>query len=162
METSLIGKALDFGSNECGFESLVSNLMPYYTHAYVVNHVNILLSRKQKCVQIILTKKTLRLIRVFYKNAVIKNYIIVEKTIKNKKTKFIRFTGLFFKNESYYKGIRLVSTPSKKHTISLKGLNLLKKISGTSLIILETSRGIISHIDALKLGVGGLILCVVG
>jgi hypothetical protein len=59
--------------------------MPYYTHAYVVNHVNILLSRKQKCVQIILTKKTLRLIRVFYKNAVIKNYIIVEKTIKNKK-----------------------------------------------------------------------------
>ena len=55
-----------------------------------------------------------------------------------------------------------MSTPSKKHTISLKGLNLLKKISGTSLIILETSRGIISHIDALKLGVGGLILCVVG
>lgn len=162
METSLIGKALDFGSNECGFESLVSNLMPYYTHAYVVNHVNILLSRKQKCVQIILTKKTLRLVRVLYKNAVIKNYIIVEKTIKNKKIKFIRFSGLFFKNESYFKGIRLVSTPSKKHTISLKGLNLLKKISGTSLIILETSRGIISHIDALKLGVGGLILCVVG
>jgi ribosomal protein S8 len=136
--------------------------MPYYTHAYVVNHVNILLSRKQKCVQIILTKKTLRLVRVLYKNAVIKNYIIVEKTIKNKKIKFIRFSGLFFKNESYFKGIRLVSTPSKKHTISLKGLNLLKKISGTSLIILETSRGIISHIDALKLGVGGLILCVVG
>lgn len=162
METSLIGKALDFGSNECGFESLVSNLMPYYTNAYVANHVNILLSRKQKCVQIVLTKKTLRLIRVFYKNAVVKNYIIIEKVVKNKKIRFIRFSGLFFKNESYFKGVRLVSTPSKKHTISLKGLNLLKKISGTSLIILETSRGIISHVDALKLGVGGLILCVVG
>lgn len=162
METSLIGKALDFGSNECGFESLVSKLVPYYTHSYVINHVNILLSRKQKCVQILLTKKTLRLVRVFYRNAIIKNYIIIEKVLKNRKIKFIRFSGLFFKNESYFKGVRLVSTPSRKHTISLKGLNLLRKISGTSLIILETSKGIISHIDALKLGVGGLILCVVG
>ena len=162
METSLIGKALDFGSNECGFESLVSNLMPYYTNAYVINHLNILLSRKQKFVQIFLTKKTLRLVRVFYRNDVIKNYIIIEKTVKNRKVKFIRFSALFFKNESYFKGARVVSTPSNRHTISLKGLKTLKKISGTSLIMLETSRGIISHLDALKFGVGGLILCVVG
>lgn len=161
METSLIGKALDFGSNECGFESRVSKL-PYYTNAYVINHLNILLSRKQKCIQILLTKKTLRLIRSFYKNAVIKNYIIIEKTHKNKKRKYIRFNGLFFKNESYFKGARLVSTPSRKHTISLRGLSLLKRSSGTSIIMLETSRGIVSHIDAIKMGVGGLILCVIG
>lgn len=162
METSLIGKALDFGSNECGFESHVSKLVPYYSHAYVINHVNILLSRKQKCVQIVLTKKTLRLIRSFYKNSIVKNFIIIEKTINQKKKRFIRFSGLFYRNESYFKGVRLVSTPSRKHTISVKGLKTLKKISGTSLIILETSRGLISHIDALKLNVGGLILCVVG
>ena len=136
--------------------------MPYYSHSYVINHTNILLSRKQKCIQIILTKKTLRLIRVFYRNSVIKNYIIVEKTLNNKKRRYIRFSGLFYKNESYFKGVRLVSTPSRKHTISLKGLRVLRKISGTSLIILETSHGIISHLDALKLGTGGLILCVVG
>ena len=94
--------------------------------------------------------------------AVIKSYIIIEKTIKNRKRRFIRLSGLFYKNESYFKGIRVVSTPSRKHTITLKALQLLKKISGTSLILLETSRGIISHVEALKLGTGGLILCVVG
>lgn len=142
--------------------SPASPSLPYYTNAYVINHLNILLSRKQKCIQIILTKKTLRLVRSFYKNAVIKNYIIIEKSFKSKKTKYIRFNGLFFKNEPYFKGARLVSTPSRKHTISLRGLMLLRRISGTSIIILETSRGIISHLDAIRLGVGGLILCVIG
>lgn len=135
--------------------------MPYYTNAYVINHLNILLSRKQKYIEIILTKKTLRLVKSLYKNSIIKNYIIVEKTYKDKKTKCIRFNGLFFRNESFFKSARLVSTPSRKHTISLRALNLAKRAVGTSIIILETSKGIMSHLDALKLGVGGLILCVV-
>lgn len=49
METSLIGKALDFGSKECGFESLVSNLMlPYNVNAFLVNHINFTLISKQR------------------------------------------------------------------------------------------------------------------
>ena len=161
METSLIGKAVDFGSTECGFESHVSKLTPYYTHAYVINHVNILLSRKQRYIEIVLTRKTLKLVRTFYKYGIIRNYIILQKLEKRKIVSYIRFNGVFFKGESYYRSVRLVSSPSRKHNISLKGLNLIRHSVGHSLIILETSRGLISHKEALRFGTGGAILCVI-
>ena len=76
--------------------------------------------------------------------------------------KCIRFNGAFFKNESYFRGIRVVSTPSRKHTITLKGLHLMNKSIGKSVVILETSMGLISHTKAIEFGIGGLILCVIG
>lgn len=48
METSLIGKALDFGSKECGFESLVSKIMPYDPIAFLVNHINFSIITKRR------------------------------------------------------------------------------------------------------------------
>lgn len=137
-------------------------LIPYHSYSYVANHLNILLSRKQKFTQIVLTKKTLRFVRCLHNFSVIKNYIILEKLYKKRLIKCIRFNGAFFKNESYFRGIRVVSTPSRKHTITLKGLHLMNKSIGKSVVILETSMGLISHTKAIEFGIGGLILCVIG
>ena len=44
MEISLIGEALDFGSNDCGFESRISNMVNYLANnpiqAMTVNNNN--------------------------------------------------------------------------------------------------------------------------
>jgi len=101
------------------------------------------------------------LVRCLYSFSVIKNYIILEKIEKKRRVRYIRFSCAFFKNESYFKGVRIVSTPSRKHTITIKGLRLMNKSIGKSLVILETSHGLISHTKALSIGTGGLILCVV-
>ena len=61
----------------------------------------------------------------------------------------------------FFKSIRLISTPSKKHRLSLKSLNLINKTLKASVLILSTDKGILTHREALKFKIGGLALCVV-
>jgi len=75
--------------------------------------------------------------------------------------KLIRFSVLLYKGTPFFKGVRLVSSPSRRHTISLTALRVAAVPLGASTLILSTSRGLISHREALRLGTGGLILCVV-
>ena len=67
----------------------------------------------------------------------------------------------FYKKMPFFKSIRLISTPSKKHRLSLKSLNLLNKTLKASVLILSTDKGILTHREALKFKIGGLALCVV-
>jgi ribosomal protein S8 len=67
---------------------------------------------------------------------------------------------VFFKNTPFFKSLRLLSTPSKKHTTTLKGLRLINLSIKSSVIILSTPYGIIDHREALRIGTGGAILCI--
>lgn len=157
METSLIGKALGFGPNECRFESCVSNLMPYDTNAYVTNHVNIALARKNLKSTIIYTKQAIKLINVLHRIGFLKNYVVLRKN----NSFFIRFTIFFYKNTTYYHNIRLISTPSRRFFISLKALHKLKYATRSSVYILSTSKGLITHDEAILYKIGGLLLCAI-
>jgi ribosomal protein S8 len=53
----------------------------------------------------------------------------------------------------------LVSTPSRRHTISLKSLKTTAGSIRSSIIILSTPYGVVDHREALRLRTGGLILC---
>jgi ribosomal protein S8 len=66
----------------------------------------------------------------------------------------------FFKNTPFFKSLRLVSTPSKKHTTTIKGLRIINLSIKASVIILSTPYGIINHREALRIGTGGTILCI--
>ena len=145
--------------------------IPYNTFAYTINHINIALSKKQFYSSIILTKNSLCLIKALYKTSYINNYIIINKhsfynpeqhKLCNKKSnrRLIRFSILYFKNKSFFKSIRLVSTPSRKHTISLHALKMASLSMKSSIILLSTNKGIIDHNEAIRLKIGGAILCV--
>lgn len=51
-----------------------------------------------------------------------------------------------------------MSTPSKRFNVKLKTLKIMDISIGKSLIILETSRGFITHKEALRLGISGKLL----
>lgn len=166
METSLIGKALDFGSNEYGFDPRVSNIR-YNSYAYVVNHVNLATSRKKLSIKLKYTRKTFELTQALFSIGYISNYSVVSKnpfTIcrPQQETKFrwIYLSTSFFKNTPFFKSLRLVSTPSKKHTTTLKGLRVINLSIKSSVLILSTPYGIIDHREALRIGTGGTILCI--
>ena len=165
METSLTGKALDFGSKEYGFESRVSKIK-YNSYAYVVNHLNLAMSRKQLSIKIKYTKKTITLVKALYTIGYISNYVITKNNkIVDTKTKldsystYITLSVVYFKNTSFFKSLRLVSTPSRRHTITLRGLQLVTLSIKSSVIVLSTPHGIIDHREAIRLKTGGLILC---
>lgn len=58
-----------------------------------------------------------------------------------------------------YKKIKILSTPQKKYYINYQNLLLLVKRLGKTYLILNTSLGILTHVDALKFKVGGSMLC---
>ncbi len=148
--------------------------IPYNTYAYVINHINIALSKKQFYSSIIFTKNSLLLIKALYKTSYINNYIITKNNnlvnakltkqngfgIKKLNRTRIKFSILYFKNKSFFKSIRLISTPSRRHTITLRALKLASLSMKSSIILLSTNKGIIDHNEAIRLRVGGTILCV--
>ena len=131
--------------------------MLYDPNAYITNHVNISLSRKILRTTIQFSKRLMNLIKILHATGVIKNYLIF-----GKKRRFIRFSILFYKGKPFFTGIKLISTLSKKFYISLNALKKLHTVSASTFYILSTSRGIITHQHALKLGIGGLLLCMLG
>ena len=161
METSLIGKAVDFGSKECGFEPRVSNYLPYNPVTYLVNHVNIATTRKKPKIKILISNKMLPLLKAMHKVGCISRYVYITKYKKNLHLKYVILTIPFFKQKPFFKSVRLVSTPSKKYNISLKALRLISNSLRSSYAILSTPYGVITHREALKLQTGGLIICII-
>ena len=156
MEASLIGKALVFGSKECRFEPCVSNLT-YSINSYIANHFNILNSKKQPRITVKFTKKSYKLIQLLYNSRIIQNYLVINRHNK----KYIIFNTYYYKSTSYFSHLKIVSTPSKAHTISLKALKISNKSLGNSIMILETDKGVITHTEALSYKIGGKILGVI-
>lgn len=155
METSLIGKALDFGSMLWGFESLVSN-MKYYSYAFVINHLNLIAFPRRRWTLIKYNKRSLQLILLFHKLGIINSYLII-----NANKKLIKISPFIYRRSPFFKNIRLVSTPSKVFTVKLSTLRVLNTSLGQAIMILETTKGLLTHYEALKLKTSGRILCVI-
>lgn len=127
------------------------------SNSYLISHINLALSKKLSNNTILFSKKLLSVVRILYKIGCIYKFNIF---LKNKK-KFIRFTCFFYKNKPFFKGVRLISTSSRKYTISLHALMILTKSLNSSILILSTSKGILTHYEAIKLRIGGLIMFVI-
>ena len=126
----------------------------YNAYAYLVNHINILTLTKYRWAIIKITKKSFRLLLVLRKCGVLNSSILVSKS-----KSLIKISPFVYKKSSFFKGIKLISTPSKSFTIKLKALHIIQKSLGGSLLLLETSKGIITHKEALRLKISGRLLC---
>ena len=132
--------------------------MKYNSYAYVINHYNLIASKKYVSTKVILTTKSLMLVKALHKLGAINSYVIV--TNNDTIFKYIRFSVNFYKNEPYFKSIKLVSKSSQSMNAKKNTLSLLHKSLGMSLVLLNTSQGIIDSHTALKLGISGSILCI--
>lgn len=113
------------------------------------------------------TKKTLNLVKVLFKIGYISNYSIIysntqqsNKQTNNYSNGFIYINLTFFKNTPFFKSLRLVTSPSKKHVTTLKALVTINSSIKSSVLILSTPHGLMDHKEALRVGTGGTILCI--
>lgn len=133
-------------------------------YSYISNHYNLLSSKKHRHKTISYSRKLLKVVKVLYRIGVISNFIVFSKSNINNysiPTFYIRFTIFFYKNTTFFKKLNILSTPSKKFYISLKILKLSKKIFKSSVIIISTPYGLLTHKEAISLGTGGKLLYVV-
>ena len=154
MGTSLIGKAVDFGSKEYGFESRVSKVS-LLSDSLLLNNVNLSLGKKRFLnSRVSFSKRNLLLIKFLKSLGVVVDYRLVFQ----KNRKFIVYSVFFYKNSNFFHRIRCVSTSSKKFYITYRALCIASSYLNSTTIILSTSRGLMTHFQALKFKIGGLIL----
>jgi len=133
-------------------------MLPYNSIAFLVNHINFAIATKKRWILFRYTKKILLVLNLLKRIGIIKFYVVSEKLGTRQ---LIKLSPFFYKNASFFRKIRLVSTPSKRFNLKLRTLQILSKSLGETIIILETSNGILTHIDALRLKTGGKILLVI-
>lgn len=150
METSLIGKALAFGSKECRFEPYVSNLKN--SQVSVLNTYNISVKKKSTKIKLSLTKISSRLIKKLSSLGIVNSYLI------NHKDKTITIFPSYFKFIPYVSKIKAISRGNKTFNISCKGVKLLNKFSKSSVIIIASNKGFLTSKEAIDKGVGGKVV----
>ena len=121
---------------------------------YVISHINLSLKRRNKKIHLRFSNKNLLLIRILYKLNVINSYV-------NLQNLYIVVSPTFFKNSPFFSQVKQVSSAKKSFYVSNRSLRLISKSIANSFVLLETSSGVLTHTEAIKLNVGGKIVCVI-
>jgi ribosomal protein S8 len=143
-----------------GSSPMFPNMFYNYFYNYVLNHLMLNSNKKKLNFEILYTKKILKLLILLKNIGLLKSFVI----IKNKNSNFISKKNkirifIFYYNKSpVCKFLKLYSTPSRNFTISYKALLLLSNRTGSSLYILSTPLGLLTHLDAFKYKIGGKII----
>ena len=149
METSLIGKAVVFGSKECRFEPCVSKFIRIrYTQLTSL----VKLSNQSK-------KKSTNLTHNFRLIKVLNNIGLISVLIDNSSN--FSFSTNSYKAMPFFNNIKLVSSETKAYYITLQSLRKLSNTLRSTKLIMETNKGIVTHTTALRLNVGGKVLAIV-
>jgi small subunit ribosomal protein S8 len=131
---------------------LISTMLTHIRNASVIKH------NYTECP---FSKVNISILRILKKEGYINNYEV--KNLKNlleKKIKInLKYTGWWTKRPTFYI-LKRVSTPGRRFFSSYKdfqqGIDFLKYDQGIAII--STSMGVMSHLRALKLKIGGEIL----
>jgi ribosomal protein S8 len=92
-----------------------------------------------------------------YLNIIFNYYVIWSHNIKINKLVIVYFNvNILIKKKQIVKSL---STHARYIYISVKNLNYLVKNNNKILFIINTSKGLILHTEALKLNIGGQLLC---
>ena len=155
METSLIGKALDFGSSEYRFESYVSNIIHFKNpYLYLLNHLKFSLAKKLFFFNLPLLPQSLELLRLLLNLKVIRRFSRLRGTTYSIFPSYSKYGQPIKYLKAYYR----LRNPI---LVKFKALTLLNKSLGASSILIETSSGIMTHKEALKQKVGGILVCTI-
>ena len=152
MEASLIGKAVVFGSKECRFEPCVSNFM-LTKRDNLISLINLITRSKRRNIKVHVSKNTSKIIKLLASTGAL-TYIQTscrQFYISINKYKLIPFFSQF----------KLISSKNKSTYITLNGLKRIRTALGSSQLIIETSKGLITHTEAIKIGTGGKVLILI-
>jgi ribosomal protein S8 len=127
-----------------------------YSHSFnnVLNAVALRYKAKQLAFFYPFSKKNSFLVHFINKNKLIDNYKIIKK--KNNFFFFIKL--LYYKNLQIFKNFKFFTKKTQIFFISIKALKALNKRSGSSIFLISTSRGLVTHKEALSLGTSGYLI----
>lgn len=161
MEISLIGEALDFGSNDYRFESCISNIknqlfdkhiksMTRSTRNYTNNIINQRNVLKSIAMIIKTNKWVLFFLHVFKREGLLMNYYFLHNNLLYVKFAYVHYVTFWKKIKFFFKNRYAFS-------LSYKGLCYFNRNS-YAILYLSTPNGVISTAELLKYKQGGQLL----
>jgi ribosomal protein S8 len=125
-----------------------------YSISYVLNNLNIHTSDKRLVFDLNYTTKSLNFVKILKTLSLINKFFVYTR----KERLYIKIYAYYFRNINLVKKFKLISKPSKSFYVSLKALTLLNKRSGSSIFLISTSKGMMSHKMALKQNLSGIMV----
>ncbi len=112
---------------------------------------------KKKSIIVFSSKFKIALIDILKKEFFIDRYVVIKKDIKKPKVEiFLKYYGF---KKPILRNVKRISKASLR--IYSKKKYLFKYLNGFNTIIISTSAGLMTDKEAIKLGYGGEVLCVI-
>ena len=154
LETSLIGKALDFGPRYYRFESCVSKTIYLNSYSDFLNQFLLCAFKKRLYSEMRLTTRSKQLARLFLTLNLLRR-------VKKVHSGLWRFFPTYGRVRRHSRIVKVYNLTSSKKVLSLRALQILNINCPFSYYVIETNRGIMTHKDALKHKLGGFLICVI-
>lgn len=155
METSLTGKALDFGSREYGFESRVSNNIIENQYSYIFNQLQISSKGRRYSFNVRMTKAIKPVLRLLQTLNVVRRFHRF-----GEESNVYRVFPTYSRFRKTSRTLKVYATKRGRIRLSYHSLRLLNFNCPSSYYILETPTGVITHKDAIRTKQGGLLLAI--
>ena len=122
-------------------------------YSFLINHLKINISQKKYFFDIFITQKNKQFLKLLLKIGVLKRYLKIN-------TSLFRIFPNWVNEKSLIKKIKFFQKKTYIN-ISLKTLKIISKYTFNSKIILHTSKGLITHHEAIRYSIGGQLLCII-
>ena len=119
-----------------------------------INHYKISVAQHTFFFIVRQTPQISQILNVFQKLGLVRRFVRVN-------NRFYRVYPTWAFNRNYLHNIKVHSHPKNHLRIKLNALWVLKQSIGSSTILLNTTKGILTHREALKYRLGGHLLCVI-
>lgn len=142
------------GLDSTGSSPVFPTFYMRYDYVYFVNHLKLNTAKKKYFFEVRVTPQIYPLLQVFHELQIIRRFTRLNGTQ-------YRIFLAWKSHTSPYRMIKVYAHAKNPIVITWKALSVLTSRLGHSSLILRTSRGIITHQTALRLRLGGHLLCLV-
>lgn len=128
--------------------------MTLVNYTFFINHLKINIAKKRYFFDVLTNAKILNLINVLYRINVVRRFV------RLRGNKYRIYLTWFDKHSNPF----TLKTVNRSHNfvrIKARSLKILANHTLTSHLILSTSKGLITHQEALKHKVGGFLICTI-
>jgi len=122
-------------------------------HVFFINHLKMAIARKDLFYEVIVNEQTLELMHLLFRLNVIRRYIKLAPKRYKIYPSWTSHRQSYINLQCYSRGVNPI-------TLSLTSLKVAQICHGSSDIILSTTKGIITHHEAIEAGLGGALMCV--
>ena len=129
----------------------MNTISPYL---YFLNQLKFAVAKKNYYFIIRYSSKVKPLLNLFYKLNLIRRFTFKSTTLCYVFPTYSRFNKPIRYIKNYYRSVNPITI--KKHS-----LLLMRRSLGAATVVLETSKGVLTHREALSLGIGGTLLFII-